>query len=433
MRFYDIIDKKKNKQALSKEEIDFFIKGVVDGSIPDYQISSLIMAIYLNGMNNTELSYLTEAMAYTGDVLNIDKLFDNTVDKHSTGGIGDKTSLIVCPIVSSLGLNIAKMSGRGLGFTGGTIDKLESIPGFITDLKEKDFIKQVNDIGFSLISQTGNIAPADKKIYALRDTTATVSSIPLIASSIMSKKIAAGDSNILLDVKVGSGAFMKNIKDAKELASKMVAIGKNLGKNIMAIMTNMDEPLGYNIGNSLEIIEAIEVLKGNGNKKLTELCISLATNMIVLAKNISSKEAKKMVIEAIKSGKALEKFAEFIKYQHGNPEIINDYNLLPKSKHIYEVKALKSGYISKINSEEIGKIANMLGAGRSKMDDKIDYGAGIVMHAKVNDYIKKGNIIATFYTNKNSVDDLISEYNKAIKISGYKVADPKMILGYIKK
>ena len=432
MRMYDIIEKKRNGKSLTKAEIEFVIDGMIKGEIPDYQISSLLMAIYLNGMNDTETTFLTDAMAHSGDVMNLEETFGETVDKHSTGGVGDKTSLIICPIVASLGIKVAKMSGRGLGHTGGTIDKLESIPGFKVDISEKEFIKQVNDIGISIISQTGNIAPADKKIYALRDTTATVSNIPLIASSIMSKKIAAGDKNILLDVKVGSGAFMKTKKDATVLANKMVNIGKKLGKNIEAILTNMDEPLGNYVGNSLEVIEAISILKGRGNPELRELSITLATNMVVLSKGIKEANARKLVINSIENGKALEKFKEFIEYQHGNPDIVDNYNLLPISKYGYEVKAPKSGYITKMDAEEIGKVANILGAGRSTMDDIIDYGAGIIIEAKVGNYVKKGNIIATLYTSKDNIDDVTNKYLKAITINRAKPNKKKMILGKIK-
>lgn len=432
MRIVDIIEKKRDKKELSKEEINYFITGMVNGSIPDYQISSLIMTIYLNGMNDNELAYLTDAMAHSGDTMDLESLFGNTIDKHSTGGVGDKTSLIICPIVASLGCTVAKMSGKGLGFTGGTIDKLDSIPGFKTNISNDEFIKQVKEIGISIISQTGNMAPADKKIYAIRDTTATVSSIPLIASSIMSKKIAAGDKNILLDVKVGSGAFMKNKKDAKELATKMVNIGKKLDKNIMAILTDMDEPLGNNIGNTLEVIEAIEILKGKGNNKLRDLCIVLSSNMVMLSKNISYKDANKLVIEAIDSGKALSKFKEFIGHQYGDTNIINDYNLLPKSKFKIDIKTKESGYIYSINSEQIGKVANIIGAGRNKLDDAIDYGAGIIMHKKLNDYVNKDDILATFYTSKDNIDEAIKLYLEALEIKNHKKKENKLVIEYIK-
>ena len=432
MRMYDIIEKKRDKKALTKEEINFVIKNMVSGIIPDYQISSLIMAIYLNGMNDEELTYLTDAMAHSGDTMALEEMFGNTIDKHSTGGVGDKTTLIVCPIVASLGCKVAKMSGKGLGFTGGTIDKLDSIPGFKTNITNEEFVKQVNDIGIAIISQTGNMAPADKKIYAIRDTTATVSSIPLIASSIMSKKIAAGDKNILLDVKVGSGAFMKNKKDATLLATKMVNIGKKLNKNIIATLTNMDEPLGNYIGNSLEVMEAIEILKGKGSNDLRELCITLSTQMLILSKNMVEKDARKLVIEAMDSGKALNKFKEFIKYQYGDSNIVDNYNLLPHSKYKIDIKSPSDGYITKMNSEEIGKIANILGAGRNTLDDVIDYGAGIILHKKINDKINKDDIIATLYTSKEVTKDIIDKYLNAIIISKMKTKKEKLILGYIK-
>ncbi len=432
MRIYDIIEKKRDKLPLTKEEISFFIDGMINGEIDDYQTSSLIMAMYLNGMNDKEITYLTDAMAHSGDMMDLEKLFGNTVDKHSTGGVGDKTSLIICPIVASLGLTVAKMSGRALGFTGGTIDKLESIPGFKTDLPNEEFIKQVKEIGISIISQTGNIAPADKKIYAIRDTTATVSSIPLIASSIMSKKIAAGDSSILLDVKVGSGAFMKNMHDAKKLAKSMVKIGRSLNKNIMAILTNMDEPLGNNIGNSLEVIEAIEILKNGGDPRLRELCITLASNMISMTSKISITKARKEVEKVLYNGDALDKFKQLIIHQHGDVNIIDNYDLLPKSTYKFHVIANQTGYITKIDSEKIGKLCNLLGAGRNSKDDDIDYGAGIIMRAKIGDYIKKGDVIATLYTSKEN-DSFENIYLDAIKTNRNYKKENKLILGYIKK
>ena len=432
MRIYDIIEKKRDNKELTKEEIDFFIKGYVDGSIPDYQASALLMAIFLNSMNDKELTYLTNAMAYSGDMVDLSKINGFTVDKHSTGGVGDKTSLVICPIVASLGCKIAKMSGRGLGHTGGTIDKLESIPGFKVELPENEFFNQVNNINISIISQSGNITPADKKLYALRDTTATVDSIPLIASSIMSKKIAAGDKCILLDVKTGSGAFMKTIKDSTTLATKMVNIGKALNRNIMAIITDMDEPLGNNIGNSLEVIEAIETLKGNGPKDFTDLCIELATNMLVLATSSSYKECKKQVIEVIKNGIALNKLRELITYQHGNSDVIDNYDLFAKAHNIIEVKSTKSGYITKMNTENIGKVSSMLGAGRIKKEDNIDYSAGIVVKAKINDYVKKNDVIALLYTNKNNVNDATKLYQESITIGQLKTKPRKLIYKTIK-
>ena len=407
MTMYDIIEKKKNNLELAKEEISFFVSGYVNNEIPDYQVSSLLMAIVLNGMNDEETTNLTIAMANSGDKLNLNF---NAVDKHSTGGVGDITTLIVAPIVASLDCKVAKMSGRGLGFTGGTIDKLESIPGFKVQLTDDDFINQINNINIALISQTKNIAPADKKIYALRDVTATVDSIPLIASSIMSKKIASGASNLVLDVKVGTGAFMKNIEDAKKLAITMVNIGKNANINTLAVLSNMNQPLGNNIGNVLEVKEAIEVLEGNGPIDLKELSIELATYMVSLYKNIDYNLAKQKVLKTLESKQALNKFYQFINAQGGNIEKIS-FN----PKYEYKVYSKKQGYITKMNTEEIGKIASLLGAGRMTKDDIIDYEAGIILNKKINDYVKENDLLATLYTNKEI--DLTNDYLKAIEIT----------------
>ncbi len=421
MTMYDIIEKKKNKQSLTKEEIDFFINGYVNNKIPDYQVSSLLMAIVLNGMNEEEVTNLTIAMANSGDKINYNF---NTVDKHSTGGVGDKTTLIIAPIVASLNCKVAKMSGKGLGFTGGTIDKLESIPDFKVQLTDEQFISQINNINLALISQTKNIAPADKKIYALRDVTATVDSIPLIASSIMSKKIASGASNLVLDVKVGSGAFMKNLESAKKLASTMVNIGKNSNINTLAILSNMNQPLGNNIGNILEVKEAIEVLNGNGPKDLKELSIELASYMVSLYKKITYEEAFKQVTEVLENKQALAKFYEFIKYQGGNIEKVK---FTPKYE--YKVYSKQEGYITKMNTEEIGKIASLLGAGRMTKDDVIDYEAGIVLNKKINDYVKVNDLLATLYTNKEI--DLTNNYLEIIEITDEKIEND-LILGVIK-
>ena len=421
MTMYDIIEKKKNKQSLTKEEIDFFINGYVNNKIPDYQVSSLLMAIVLNGMNEEEVTNLTIAMVNSGDKINYNF---NTVDKHSTGGVGDKTTLIIAPIVASLNCKVAKMSGKGLGFTGGTIDKLESIPDFKVQLTDEQFISQINNINLALISQTKNIAPADKKIYALRDVTATVDSIPLIASSIMSKKIASGASNLVLDVKVGSGAFMKNLESAKKLASTMVNIGKNSNINTLAILSNMNQPLGNNIGNILEVKEAIEVLNGNGPKDLKELSIELASYMVSLYKKITYEEAFKQVTEVLENKQALAKFYEFIKYQSGNIEKIK---FTPKYE--YKVYSKQEGYITKMNTEEIGKIASLLGAGRMTKDDVIDYEAGIVLNKKINDYVKVNDLLATLYTNKEI--NLIDNYLETIEITDEKIEN-NLILGVIK-
>ena len=421
MTMYDIIEKKKNKQSLTKEEIDFFINGYVNNKIPDYQVSSLLMAIVLNGMNEEEVTNLTIAMANSGYKINYNF---NTVDKHSTGGVGDKTTLIIAPIVASLNCKVAKMSGKGLGFTGGTIDKLESIPDFKVQLTDEQFISQINNINLALISQTKNIAPADKKIYALRDVTATVDSIPLIASSIMSKKIASGASNLVLDVKVGSGAFMKDIESAKKLASTMVNIGKNSNINTLAILSNMNQPLGNNIGNILEVKEAIEVLNGNGPKDLKELSIELASYMVSLYKKITYEEAFKQVTEVLENKQALAKFYEFIKYQGGNIEKVK---FTPKYE--YKVYSKQEGYITKMNTEEIGKIASLLGAGRMTKDDVIDYEAGIVLNKKINDYVKVNDLLATLYTNKEI--DLTNNYLETIEITDEKIEN-NLILGVIK-
>ncbi len=421
MRMYDIIEKKKNKLSLTKEEIDFFVKGYVANEIPDYQISSLLMAIVLNGMDDIEVTNLTLAMANSGDKL---KLNFNAVDKHSTGGVGDKTTLIITPIVACLDCKVAKMSGKGLGYTGGTIDKLESIPNFKVQLSDEKFINQINDINVSIISQTKNIAPADKKIYALRDVTATVESIPLIASSIMSKKIASGAKNLVLDIKVGSGAFMKDVIDATKLGQTMVNIGKNASINTVAILTNMNEPLGNSIGNNLEVLEAIEVLKGNGPKDITDISIELASYMVSITKEINYEEAKTKVMEVLNNGQALNKFYELIKYQGGDIS-----KLIHNSKYEYKVYAKECGYITKMDTAKLGKISSMLGAGRIKKDDLIDYNAGIVLNKKINDYINKNDLLATLYTNKEL--DLSNEYLSSLEISD-KPIENKLILGVIK-
>ena len=432
MRMYDIIAKKRDKQVLSKEEIEFFINGYVNHEIPDYQVSALLMAIYLNGMDDKETSDLTNAIVKTGDVIDLSGINGNIVDKHSTGGVGDKTTLIIGPIIASLGGYIAKMSGRSLGHTGGTIDKLESIPNFNVVLDKDKFIKQVNDINIALISQSGNLTPGDKLLYALRDTTATVESIPLIASSIMSKKIAAGSPNIVLDVKTGNGAFMKSLEDSKELARQMISIGKNLNRNVIALITDMNEPLGYNIGNSLEVIEAIETLKGNGPSDLLELCIKLASNMLSLIKNIDIKECEKLVIDSINNGNALNKLKELIEYQNGNSDIINDYNLLPKSLYKYAIKSNKEGYIVGFDTEKVGITASKLGSSRSKLDDNIDYGAGITLCKKINDYVNINDTIAYFYTNKTDINDIANYFIESITFHNSKLDNHKLIYEIIK-
>lgn len=399
MRMYDIIHKKRDGGILTDDEIKFWIKGVTDESIPDYQTTALLMAIYYNGLSDSELTELTLAMAESGDKIDLSGINGITIDKHSTGGVGDKTTIIIAPIIAALGGKVAKMSGRGLGHTGGTVDKLSSIPGFRTDIPPVDFIGQVNEIGICLAGHSGNITPADKKIYALRDVTATVESIPLIASSIMSKKIAAGAANIVLDVKLGSGAFMKNINDAHALAVTMVNIGKSVGLNVSAVITNMDIPLGYTVGNALEIKECIEILKGGGNEQLKEICITLAVHMAVLLGYGSRSECRKAVLRVIKDGSALEKLRSVIRCQGGNDEVIDNPQLLPTAKRVVSLTSEKNGYIHFTDSEKVGTAAAVLGAGREKADDDIDYGAGIVLCVKEGDYVNKGDIIGYLHTN----------------------------------
>lgn len=428
MRMYDIIKNKRDNKELTKEEIEFFVKGYTDGSIPDYQASALTMAIFFNGMTEKETATLTLAMAESGDTVDLSLFGDKTVDKHSTGGVGDKTTLIVAPIVASLGCIIAKMSGRGLGHTGGTVDKLESIEGFNTSLTNDEFFTQVKNIGIAVVGQTGNLTPADKKLYALRDVTATVDSIPLIASSIMSKKLAAGSHTIVLDVKCGSGAFMKTPEDAKALATEMVKIGKNNGRNMAAIITDMNTPLGKNIGNSLEVIEAIEILKGNGAEDLKFVASALATQIVALSKNIPVTEAEDLVNDAIKSGKALEKFKEWISHQGGNGNWIENPDNFPKAEFKEDIISEKDCYISSMNAEEIGISSVILGAGREKKEDTIDFSAGIVLNKKSGDKVAKGDIIATLYTNnKNSLNTAKEKFLSAIECSNEKPIEIPLI------
>ncbi len=400
MRMYDIIKKKRDGGELSTAEIEFFIKGYVDGSIPDYQASALCMAIFYKGMTERETADLTLFMANSGDTVDLSVFGNTTVDKHSTGGVGDKTTLIVAPVVASLGCTMAKMSGRGLGHTGGTIDKLESIEGFNTELTSEAFFKTVKKTGLAVVGQTGNLTPADKKLYALRDVTATVDSLPLIASSIMSKKLAAGSHTIVLDVKYGSGAFMKTPEDAQDLATEMVKIGNNCGRNTSAVITNMDIPLGNNIGNALEVKEAIEVLTGKGPEDLKTVCISLASQIVSLSKGVSTEEAKTLTRNVLESGKAFLKFKEWIGAQGGNTDWIENPELFPKADYQYEIKATENGFISHMDAEKIGICAVILGAGRETKADSIDMSAGIVLNKKTGDEIKVGDTLATLYTCK---------------------------------
>ncbi|WAW15080.1 pyrimidine-nucleoside phosphorylase [Peptostreptococcus equinus] len=422
MRILDIIEKKKNKIALSDEEIQFWIDGVTDGTIPDYQTSSLLMAIVLNGMDEHETAKLAEAMMNSGDVIDLSCIDGIKSDKHSTGGVGDKTSIALGAMVAACGLKVAKMSGRGLGHTGGTLDKLESIEGFNCFLSEEEFKKQVDEIGLSIIGQTGELVPADKKLYALRDVTSTVNSIPLIASSIMSKKLASGSNTILLDVKYGEGAFMKTIEDAKELANAMISIGNKLGRNTMAMITDMNQPLGNTIGNALEVQEAIETVKGNGPKDFTELCMCAGEIMIMQAKLAESKEeARKMLEEAISSGKAYEKLLEMVKAQGGNVEQIKNTDLLPKSKFITEMKSKENGYIGNIHSMQLGILAMYLGAGRQTKEDSINYAVGLKMNVKKGNQVKEGDLLCTVYHDEELSQDWINKFYDTFTYSQEKV------------
>jgi len=429
MRMYDIIQHKRDNKELSGEEIQFFVEKYTAGNIPDYQAAALAMAIFFNGMTPEETAALTLAMAHSGDVMDLTPIKGVKVDKHSTGGVGDKTSLVLGPMVAALGVPVAKMSGRGLGHTGGTIDKLESFPGFQTGIPEQEFFDNVNRIGIAIAGQTGNLAPADKKLYALRDVTATVESIPLIASSIMSKKIAAGADVIVLDVKVGSGAFMKDEESAVKLADTMVRIGDNVGKKTMAVVSDMDEPLGYAVGNALEVKEAIDTLAGNGPQDLYELCLELGSHMVAGAgKAQNCAEAKEMLAGTIKDGSALRKLAELVEAQGGNPEAVYDTELLPKASIEYEYRADTEGYVSRIVCDIVGTSAMVLGGGRENKDSVIDLSVGIVLEAKKGAYVHKGDVLARFYANdENKLSDAVKRFADAYVIEDTKPAGSRLI------
>lgn len=429
---YDIIDRKKNGEELTKSEIEYFVGGFTRGEIPDYQASALLMAIWFCGMNDRELADLTLSMAHSGDMINLDAVDGFTVDKHSTGGVGDKTTLIVAPAVAACGGKVAKMSGRGLGFTGGTIDKLESIPGFNTSVGEKEFIDNVNKIGLCIAGQTGEIAPADKKIYALRDVTATVDSIPLIASSIMSKKLAAGSKGIVLDVKCGSGAFMKTYEDAKLLAEKMTAIGQRAGRKTVALITNMDIPLGRAVGNALEVKEAVKILKNEQKDELYEVSVALAAHMLSLVNSKDIYECEKMIRLAIENGSALEKLKEAVAAQGGDISYIDDTSKFIDASVRIDYKAEKSGYINKIDAQKIGRASVLLGAGREKKDDVIDFGAGIYLCKKTGDEVREGDTVARLYTNKNEyADSALAVIKEAFDYSQKKPYIGKTVLGTV--
>ncbi len=435
LRMVDLIQKKRDGEALTKDEIDFIIDGYVKGSIPDYQVSALLMAIYYEKLNDEEMCNLTDAMLHSGETVDLSKIQGIKVDKHSTGGVGDKTSLVVAPICAACGIKLAKMSGRGLGHTGGTLDKLEAIPGFKIEMTPEDFYKEVNEIGLSIIGQSANITPADKKLYALRDVTATVESKGLIASSIMSKKLASGADNIVLDVKVGSGAFMKNLHDAEELAKAMVMIGKKANKNTVATLTNMEQPLGCAVGNSLEVIEAIETLKGNGPKDFDELCRALSKEVLLVSgMYLDEKEAEQKVSEVITNGAALEKFQMMIKYQGGDVDVINNYALMGKAQEEVELiyEADEVCYVNHIDALAVGEAAMILGAGRKTKDDVIDHTVGIVLNKKVGDKLVKGDLIATIYTNGTDTDKALDILLNAYEMTNEEVEEEKIILAIVR-
>ncbi|NLC04347.1 MAG: pyrimidine-nucleoside phosphorylase [Tissierellia bacterium] len=433
MRVVDIIEKKKHGKPLTAEEIDFIIQGYTDSTIPDYQMSAFLMAIYFKGMNAEETANLTTSFVNSGDKVDLSAIKGIKVDKHSTGGVGDKISLIVVPLVASVGIPVAKMSGRGLGHTGGTIDKLESIPGFKVEISNEEFINNVNTYKMAIVGQSANLTPADKKIYALRDVTSTVDSIPLIASSIMGKKIASGADGIVLDVKLGSGAFMKSLDEAKILARTMVDIGKSLNRDTIAVITNMDQPLGYEIGNANEIKEAIQVLKGNGAEDETTVALTIASYMCVLGGAFEDFEsAYKQMTEIINSGEAIAKLKELIKIQGGDPAVVDNTDLLPQAKNHVEVKAKESGYLSSFDTEGIGITAMLLGAGRMTKDDKIDFAAGITLKKKIGDPVEVGDTLCILHTNKDNWDDAYKKVMESINIGKDKPEPMKYIYEIVK-
>ena len=434
MRAYDIIYKKREGQKLNKKELEFLIKGYVEGDIPDYQLSAWAMAVYFQGMDAEETANLTMLMAESGDMIDLSPIAGIKVDKHSTGGVGDTTTLVLAPLVASAGIPVAKMSGRGLGHTGGTIDKLESIPGFNTSLSRDKFFDNVNQHGVAVVGQTGNLTPADKKLYALRDVTATVESIPLIASSIMSKKLAGGADAIVLDVKTGNGAFMKDFASAKKLAEAMVAIGKEVGRDTAAYITDMNQPLGRAVGNALEVKEAIKTLRGEGPEDLTELCIELGAGMLKLAGRISDlEEGKNILRDNLNNGKALDKFAEMITAQGGNEKVVEDLSLLPTADAAVEVKAEKSGYISEIKALDIGLSAMILGAGRENKESQIDLAVGLELKKKMADQVNQGDTLAVLhYNDSKNLEEAEKKLLEAFTITAEKQKKNKLIYEIIK-
>ncbi|MNW27189.1 Pyrimidine-nucleoside phosphorylase [compost metagenome] len=427
MRMVDIIAKKRDGKELTAEEIQFFIQGYTNGDIPDYQASSLAMAIFFQDMNGRERAELTMAMVHSGETIDLSAIDGIKVDKHSTGGVGDTTTLVLAPLVAALGIPVAKMSGRGLGHTGGTIDKLEAIEGFHVEISKEEFVKLVNEHKIAVIGQSGNLTPADKKLYALRDVTGTVNSIPLIASSIMSKKIAAGSDAIVLDVKTGAGAFMKTVEEAKELAQAMVSIGNSVGRKTMAVISDMSQPLGYAIGNALEVREAIDTLQGKGPADLEELCLALGSQMVYLAgKAASLEEAEEKLREVMQSGKALDKFKEFIRNQGGNEQVVDRPDLLPQAAYQIEVPADQDGVVAAITADEIGTAAMMLGAGRATKESDIDLAVGLMLNKKIGDTVRKGESLVTIHANREEVDEVIRMIREHIQIADQAVA-PQLV------
>ncbi len=434
MDILSIIEHKRDRQELSKEEIDYFVNGYTAGNITDYQASALIMAIYLNGMTDRETAFLTRAMAFSGKTLDVSDISNCIVDKHSTGGVGDKITIIIMPIVASIGVKVAKMSGRGLGFTGGTADKLESIPGYRTDISIDEFKQNVRDIGISLITSSSELAPADKKIYALRDTIACVDNIPLIASSIMSKKIASGANKIVMDVTCGNGAFMKNIEDARRLSRTMIEIGRIINREVVCVITDMNQPVGYTIGNQLEIKEVVQALKGDMQKDVREIVYALITQILLLSHKADNEDhAKHLIQDAISSGRAFNKFKELVARQGGNVEYLDQLSKFEEANFVVPFKAMSSGTLVEFNTEEFGKVSSLLGAGRITKDDVIDYQAGIILNKKLQDHVDAGEVIGYIHTNKDEViNTAIERLQRAYRISLDEWVDVRTIYDVVK-
>ncbi|WP_409251245.1 pyrimidine-nucleoside phosphorylase [Bacillus sp. SCS-153A] len=434
MRMVDVIEKKRDGKELTSEEINYFVEGYTDGSIPDYQASALTMAIFFQGMTERERADLTMAMVKSGDQIDLSAIEGVKVDKHSTGGVGDTTTLVLGPLVAAVGVPVAKMSGRGLGHTGGTIDKLEAVPGFHVEIDNDEFIRLVNENKIAVIGQSGNLTPADKKLYSLRDVTATVNSIPLIASSIMSKKIAAGADAIVLDVKTGAGAFMKDLEDSKALAQAMVNIGNNVGRRTMAVISDMSQPLGFAIGNALEVKEAIDTLRGEGPEDLTQLCLTLGSHMVYLAgKAESLEEAREKLVAVMKDGSALNNFKLFLKSQGGDESVVDNPEKLPQASHIYELEAKQDGYVSEIIADAVGTAAMWLGAGRATKESEIDLAVGLELRKKIGDKVQKGESLVTIHSNSENIEDVKEKLYESIIVTESKVEAPVLIHGEIKE